>query len=490
MENKQSPPHTRLFWVSLQSIRAYMQCSIRHLISILFVFILFAAISILPSGCAQIGSPTGGPKDSLPPQLVRALPALKTTNFNSNRITLTFNEFVDVKEVQQNLLVSPLMKVQPTVEAKLKTITIKIKDTLEANTTYALNFGDAIVDNNEGNPLRNFTYVFSTGPTIDSLELDGSVLIAENNKTDSTIVALLYRGTDDSAVVKRKADYLARVDKDGKFRFTNLAAGPYKLYALKDGDGGKYYNISTELFGFVADTLYPERKPKSVQLYVSAREKEMPKASTRPAGSTEKRMRYNTSFAASANRQELTAPLRFTFNKPLVGWDSTAITLTDTNYITLPKQRWSLDSTRTVVTLAYNFPPDQPYFLLVRGKAFKDSTGLTIDRTDTLSIRTKAESDYGNLVLRFKNFKNDTPLLLQFVKSNEVVYSSPVTAAIWSNKLFTPGDYELRLLFDTNKNGQWDPGDYFLNRQPERIRVLDEKLGIRANWDNEREISL
>jgi hypothetical protein len=128
--------------------------------------------------------------------------------------------------------------------------------------------------------------------------------------------------------------------------------------------------------------------------------------------------------------------------------------------------------------------------LLVRGAAFKDSTGLTINRTDTLSIRTKSESDYGNLVLRFKNFKNDTPLVLQFVRSNEVVYSSPVTAAIWSNKLFTPGDYELRLLFDTNKNGIWDTGDYFLNRQPERIRVLDEKLSIRANWDNEREINL
>ena len=489
MENEEPDSHTHHFWVSLQSIRVYMQLSLRYLFSALVLIACFAGLSILPTGCAQIGSPTGGPKDSLPPQLVRAMPALKTTNFNSNRITLTFNEYVDVKDVQQNLLVSPLMKIQPTADARLKTITIKIKDTLDANTTYALNFGDAIVDNNEGNPLRNFTYVFSTGPTIDTLEIEGSVLIAENNKTDSTIVALLYRGTNDSAVVKRKADYLARVSKEGQFKFTNLAAGPYKIYALKDGDGGKYYNISTELFGFLADTLYPERKPASLQLYASAREKETPK-STRPTTSSEKRLRYNTSFASSANRQELTAPLSFTFNKPLVGWDSTAITLTDTNYTTLPKQRWSLDSTRTVVSLAYAFPPDQPYFLLVRGAAFKDSAGLTINRTDTLSIRTKSESDYGNLVLRFKNFKNDTPLVLQFVRSNEVVYSSPVTAAIWSNKLFTPGDYELRLLFDTNKNGIWDTGDYFLNRQPERIRVLDEKLSIRANWDNEREINL
>ncbi|MEO7766062.1 MAG: Ig-like domain-containing domain, partial [Ferruginibacter sp.] len=207
-------------------------------------------ISITGTGCAQIGSPTGGPRDSLPPVLISANPKLFTTNFSANKITLSFNEYVDVQDIQDNVLVSPFPKVNPTVEFKLRTVTVKLKDTLRPNTTYAINFGNAIRDNNEGNPFRNFTYVFSTGKTIDSLQAGGKVIIAETGKEDSTIIALLYRNVDDSAVQKRKPDYVAKLDSTGNFMFRNLSEGKYKIYALKDGDGGKTYNSKIELFAF------------------------------------------------------------------------------------------------------------------------------------------------------------------------------------------------------------------------------------------------
>ena len=149
-------------------------------------------ISITGTGCAQIGAPTGGPRDSLPPELVNALPKLMTTNFKGNKITLNFNEYIDVQDVSNNLLVSPLPKTNPIIDYKLKTVTVKLKDSLIDNTTYTINFGNAIKDNNEGNPFKNFTYVFSTGKTIDSLQISGNVIIAQTGKADSTIIALLY----------------------------------------------------------------------------------------------------------------------------------------------------------------------------------------------------------------------------------------------------------------------------------------------------------
>ena len=156
---------------------------------LIFSFAYFLAVA--NSGCGKIGMPTGGPKDSIAPRLVNASPKLKSTNVRGNKITLTFNEYVELREAQTNVLISPYPKKSPSVDYKLRTVTVKLKDTLLPNTTYSINFGNAIVDINEGNPYKNFTYVFSTGNTIDSLMLTGKVLIAETGKADSTLILAL-----------------------------------------------------------------------------------------------------------------------------------------------------------------------------------------------------------------------------------------------------------------------------------------------------------
>jgi len=173
-----------------------------HIIFTLFIVSLLCAIAIGNAGCGQVGMPTGGPKDSIPPKLVSASPAMSSTNFKGNKITLNFNEYVEVKEAQTNVMISPFPKKNPSVDHKLRTVTVKLKDSLLPNTTYSINFGNAIVDINEGNPLKDFTYVFSTGNQIDSFMLLGKVLIAETGKADSTLIAMLYRNADASAVQK------------------------------------------------------------------------------------------------------------------------------------------------------------------------------------------------------------------------------------------------------------------------------------------------
>ncbi|MEO5891366.1 MAG: Ig-like domain-containing domain [Ferruginibacter sp.] len=465
---------------------------VSHLLYLAVFISVIYFISIMGTGCAQIGSPTGGPRDSLPPELVGANPQLLTTDFSANKITLYFNEYIDVKDVQNNVLVSPFPKINPIIDFKLKTVTIKLKDTLIPNTTYAINFGNAIRDNNEGNPFRNFTYVFSTGKTIDSLELGGKVIIAETGKKDSTIIALLYRNVDDSTVQKRKPDYVARLDSSGNFTFTNLSSGNYKLYALKDGDGGKTYNSKIEMFAFADSEIVVNGANPPVTLYAYVEEKDTRKTATattvaKAATVADKKLRYTTSL--SNNEQDLLTDFVITVNRPLKTFDPQKIILTDTNYNKVGGTL-SIDSTQKNIHLKMPWKEDTHYRLILNKDAISDSAGIELTKADTLRFASKKESAYGNLLLRFSNLVTSKHPILQFVKGEDIYKSVPITSAQWNDKLFVPGEYELRILFDDNNNGKWDPGNYEKKIQPEKAITVDSKLTIKANWDNERDVKL
>ncbi len=442
------------------------------------------------TGCAQISAPTGGPRDSLAPVLVNARPALKSLNVTDNKITLNFNEYVEVKDALTNVLVSPLPKNNPVIDYKLRTVTVKLKDTLQPNTTYSVNFGNAIVDVNEGNVFKDFTYVFSTGSSIDSFTCGGSVTLAENAKADSTLLVMLYRNATDSAVQKVKPDYITRLRGDGSFNFTSLPGGSFHIYALKDADGGKTYNVKTELFAFADKPVIigPADTP-NITLYAFAEEKDNRgnKAETGTAAA-EKKLRYTA--AVTTGPQDLLDSLTIEFNKPLTKLEANAIQLTDTNLVPVPGVLVKADSTAKKIFIKYKWPEATAYRLLINKTGLADSTGLQLGRSDTIAFKTQREADYGNLVLRFSNLDLAKKPVLLFVLNDAVTASYAVTATEWSQKLFKPGEYEVRILYDTNNNGIWDPGNYTKKRQPEKVTVLPQKIAIRANWDNERDIKL
>ena len=201
--------------------------------SSLLLFLALLFLITLAESCANIIPPLGGPKDTLPPVPVLLQPKDSTLNFKGNRIVFTFNEYVNLDQIQENLLVSPTPKINPTVEARLRTVSVRIRDTLEPNTTYTLNFGKAIRDVNENNPLTNFTYTFSTGSYIDSLELIGNVILAQTGKHDSTMIVLLHRNLDDSAVVKERPRYYTKVTAPGIFIFITWHPVPTTCLRLK-----------------------------------------------------------------------------------------------------------------------------------------------------------------------------------------------------------------------------------------------------------------
>jgi hypothetical protein len=458
-------------------------------VHILFSFFIVSCLYILAvtnAGCAQIGSPTGGPRDSIAPRLTIASPQLSSTNVTGNKITLTFNEYVEIKDPQTNVVISPLPKRPPQVDFRLRTVTVKLRDSLLPNTTYSINFGNAIVDVNENNPLKDFTYVFSTGPQIDSLQLSGKVVLAESGKADSTLIAMLYRNTDDSAVQKQKPDYVTKLSGDGSFRFVNLPPGTFKVYALKDGDGGKTYNSKKEIFAFADAPVTVSENTTAVVLYASALEKDN-RQTTRPV-ILNKKLTY--SLGPGGLIQDLTAPFELNFNNPLKNFDPTRLILRDTNFNPVPAATWTIDSNRTKITLTTTWQEGMKYRLIMDTAAFSDAANNHIAKADTIRFTTKQLSDYGNVVLRFSNIDLSKRPLIQLVQGDEVKISSALTQNNWTNKYVPPGDYDIRIVFDENNNGQWDPGDYSKKRQPEKAVTLTQKLSIRANWDNERDIKL
>lgn len=230
-----------------------------------FKLTTFFIFLVLAQSCAKRGRPEGGPKDEDAPLLVTANPPYETLNFDKKEIKLYFNEFVKLKEVNKQLVVSPPLKypsiISPQSTAS-KTITVEILDTLKQNTTYIFNFGNSVEDNNESNQLEGFKYVFSTGSYIDSLTLNGNVADALQEKKLKNINLLLYRldsSYTDSIIYKQKPDYVTSTLDTSAFKFNNLRKGSYFLYALQESSNDYIYNPRTDKIGFLKDTIYLPR---------------------------------------------------------------------------------------------------------------------------------------------------------------------------------------------------------------------------------------
>jgi hypothetical protein len=458
-------------------------------------------ITVTGSGCAQVGMPTGGPRDTLAPVLSRSVPVARDVNFKGNKIVLTFDEYVEVQDVQTNVLVSPVQKNNPDIRSLLRTVTVKLRDTLRPNTTYSINFGNSIKDVNEGNVFKNYTYIFSTGNQIDSQSLSGRVVMAETGQVDTTLNVLLYRDANDSSVLKTRPDYMARVNADGSFKFEYLPAASFNIYALKDGDGGKFYNSKAEAFAFRPDNkkVNTGDTATNITLYAYVQEKPKSQVTTTPAKSTgistpknktDKRLRYQSNLGQPPS-QDLYAPLEVTFTNTLKTFDEQKTYLADTNYTRLSNVKVSFDSTRRVVKFhPAKWQPESKYILLIDKSGIEDSLNTSLSRNDTLRFSTKKVEDYGKLLLRFAGLDLGLHPVLQVLQNDDIKASFPITANEWSNSTFAPGEYVLRILYDANNNGTWDPGNYSKNLQPEKVVAIPQKLTLRANWDNERDIKL
>ena len=437
--------------------------------------------------------PTGGDRDSLPPLLIKASPPDSSKGFNTRTITFTFDEFIEQpQDIFKNLLVSPTPSIPPNVETKLRTLTVKIKDTLEPNTTYYYNFGDAIKDVNEGNVLHNFSYIFTTGNILDTLQLSGKVLLAETGGIDSTLYVMLFKSGVDSAVIKDRPRYIARLDSKGNFRFLYLPSGTYYIYVM---DERKLYSEQS-LFGFrdSAVEIKPDATPITIYAFVEEKPEHPPSiisfagGGNRPgAKPDERRLR----FSSSGNMQDLLGDFYLSFERPLRNLDTTKLQVSTDSTFNPVSSNWEIDSLKKRLTLKIKWKENTRYNLILDKDFAEDTTGRKLLKTDTLNFTTRKQADYGSLKLSFTNIDLSKNPVLEVSQNGTVVKTLPLSAAELYQPLFNPGEYDLSILYDENKNGHWDPGKFFEGKkQPELVKPLNKKINVRSNWDNEFEIKI
>ena len=446
--------------------------------------------------CANIVPPSGGPRDSIPPYLLVAKPKDSAVNVQPKEIWLAFNEYITTTSLQENVIVAPSLKNNPLISSKLNVLRIRIADTLLPNTTYSLQFGNTIKDVNEGNIAENYTYAFSTGNTLDTGSLEGSVQLAETGRVDSTLLVVLHPAGVDTAIYKNKPLYYTRLNKLGKFKFSYLPNKAFNIFVVPN-DFTKKYDDSTKLFAFADTAINTTTQKDAIKLYAFQAYKKTEKKKLTPLVSGKKDakqavtpIKYNKSLEGLD--QDLLIPLSLTFETPIQLNDSFPIQLCDTNNLPLGGYKITLDSsTKQKITIDYPWVEQTKMHLIVPKNGISDSLKNTLQKSDTLRFVTKSTASYGASLIRITGYQQFVNPILLLTKDDKVLYSYPILKNLLNIPLLPPNEYTLKILEDRNGNGVWDTGKYDTQKlQAEIVHVLKDNLLIKPNWENELNLTI
>ena len=242
------------------------------------IFLAFPGLVFLYSlfliSCASVQSPTGGPRDTIQPVIVKEIPKNLTRNFTGSEIEIEFDEFVKLSNEFTEISVSPAMDILPVYKSKKEILQISFEEALQKNTTYTINFGKAIADVNESNILKNYSYVFSTGDQIESLSISGKVINSLTKQKLKDVTVFILPISQDSLFGKKKASFFTTTDTSGSFKLSNLREDKYRIYALSEQGGDRIYNGNSEEIGFLNQAINLNKDTSNIELKVF---KEVPK---------------------------------------------------------------------------------------------------------------------------------------------------------------------------------------------------------------------
>ena len=518
-------------------------------------------ISLILSHCANKGTASGGPKDVLPPVIVKSIPENFSLNFDSKEVVIYFDEYIKMKDLQKQLLISPYMDPEPEiipVGSASKYIKIKILDTLQPNTTYAFNFGESIADNNEGNIFPYYKYVFSTGDYIDSLSVSGIVTDALNKNVDDRIAVLLFEVDStftDSIIYKHKPKYIANTDSVSGFNLENIKEGTYLLAALKEENPNYTFQPKTDKLGYrsqfitvPSDTAYVLKMFKESVDYKFKRGKQVSSSriafgyegdgetmdikllsdvpegfiSTITKETNKDTLNYwfrpklevdslvfalthkqiidtavvkikdfkpdSLEFKPLTSMLKLKESYKLSASIPLDSIDADKVRIMDKDSL-FQRPTMVLDSFSNTVEFNFVKTEENTYTFEMFPGAFTDFYG---HQNDTLNLKatTKLRSSYGDVRVEIRN--GIFPLIVELVDAKGKVVESSLTkkaSPVDFNEV-TPGIYFLRVVFDTNRNGIYDSGNYLNKVQPERVSYALEPVEVRAGWDTIEEFIL
>ncbi|WP_175634779.1 Ig-like domain-containing protein [Pedobacter ghigonis] len=225
---------------------------------------------LLIFSCASIQTPQGGPKDTTPPKVLSMTPKNQTRNFNAKKIVIEFDEYFNLKDEFKEFSISPDQEKAPELKKRGKRLEINLQDSLEKNTTYTLNFGKSVADVNEGNVVKNLSYVFSTGPEIDSLSVSGKVINSLSDEPEKDVTVFILPIERDTLFGKKRPSIYTTTDSAGTYKLNNLRKGTYKVYALKENSGGgdKIYQQISDEVGFVKEPIVIDKNLENIDLQI------------------------------------------------------------------------------------------------------------------------------------------------------------------------------------------------------------------------------
>ncbi|MFD3408499.1 Ig-like domain-containing domain [Aquirufa sp. HETE-83D] len=526
--------------------------------SLLFVFLGLGASLVFLQSCAQMASPPGGKKDTLAPVVVTSIPINKSKNFKGKKIELNFNEYVAVKSLNQELLITPSIgnyetRIRPTG------LTLVLDSALKDNTTYTFNFRNAIEDVAERNKGKNIKLVFSTANTIDSLRIDGRVKLLQTNKKADNITVGLYPYTDSLSIAKAKPYYFVRTDTSGTYALENLAPGKYYMAAFEDVNNNLLYNSAKESVDFITEAfidlrknetrdftialqnqdslklskttstaktilyefnrgikaadlgfsssekpLYQVENDRNLRIYVGALNKADTlriEAALEDSIGRKYKFKLKGKFRELAKKEKSTyAPLSFDifpklgaqivptdsvliiFPKPVLQWVSKKVHILTENEddLTFPDEAFSWNKFQTVLTIKSAFLPKAPSFT------------LALDKIAFVGPEADSTNEYKQLIKRVDpeetgsiegGIRKPGQYIYQLLKGEklEKAYEQKSNGTC-SFQNVEPGIYTLRAIVDTNKNGQWDIGNYRTKSKAEPIYYFESKIKLKANF--------
>lgn len=485
-------------------------------------------------------NPNGGEKDIDPPKLIKAIPNNFSTNFKATKIELTFDEYLSLKDVQNQLIVSP-SDVEIEVKKKGKKIILELKNKPKDSSTYIINFGESIADYTENNINKEFKYIFSTNQTIDSLVITGTVKDAYTKEIPKEVLLCLYKDySNDSIIYKKKPDYTVRLNDKGMYMFTNLKSNQYKLIALKETNNNKIYDSQEEQIAFLDSTLILNSNLVIKDLYLFTEIPTQKKLLNKEIVYKKVELTYNKKNNAElinidkyidtiiySNKKdsikiyyknkvdtsvlyikdnEKIDTLKIKFSKNLKPKELNITSdnkINDDEILIKTKELFNIykkDSIQlwedsvlikyeltkkdyNIYSIKYKFDKERKYKLYICDSAF-----ISYDSSYNKQIKNSLvymnEEDYGTLNISTQINKNIIYELID--ESNNIIRRT--TAKFINNFTYhklTPGTYRLRMIYDDNNNSVWDTGDYLTNMQPEKIIYYVNPIKVRANWDLE-----
>jgi uncharacterized protein (DUF2141 family) len=483
---------------------------------------------------------TGGEKDTAAPVMIKAKPANMETNFKSKNIELAFNEYLQLKNPDEQIIIGPSAGLKLKTKLNGKKIALTIDGELKPNTTYSINFGESIADFTESNMLKDFSYVFSTGSKLDSISIRGQIKDAFKNEFLKDVIVGLYANTlNDSNIYLNKPDYYARTNAQGYYQIKNIKEGNYQVSALLEGNNNKKYDAEDEMIGFspnmlalkndtalsvipifkgipskvkIKDSNYTNKKIVLIfnqkvnkikyQLIPNIQVDLVDKLNTDSLEIYLKEKSDSIKLIIDAENYHDTIILKNEKNKrkSLLGLEinnqksinishSEPLTILNkdsiyfkTDSIKYIPAKIKLSNNRKNITIDYDYLTGKKYILIIGDSVLKDFNN-EYNKKIQYNVKLYNEESLGNIVITAK--QSDQNYIYELISNDKVIARIITKEEKINFKNLNPGDYKLRIIQDDNNNNYWDSGDYLNKKQAEMVNYFPGNIKVRANWDLE-----